>query len=111
MVACRPNPENPGRSFETPSVEPTSDGYVGFNTNTRTQFDSFLLMIERPDLIEAGFWAPISNRIKNWEEWNAIIHDWTTEPAWRPTPSRIRSYVSGTFPGETSRYLLSLIHI
>jgi crotonobetainyl-CoA:carnitine CoA-transferase CaiB-like acyl-CoA transferase len=75
----RPNPETPGRSFETPSVEPTSDGYVGFNTNTRTQFDSFLLMIERPDLIEAGFWAPISNRIKNWEEWNAIIHDWTTE--------------------------------
>ena len=75
----RPNPENPGRSFETPSVEPTSDGYVGFNTNTRTQFDSFLLMIERPDLIEEGFWAAISNRIKNWEEWNGIIHDWTTE--------------------------------
>ena len=75
----RPNPETPGRSFETPSVEPTSDGYVGFNTNTRTQFDSFLLMIERPDLIEAGFWAPIANRIKNWEEWNGIIHDWTTE--------------------------------
>jgi crotonobetainyl-CoA:carnitine CoA-transferase CaiB-like acyl-CoA transferase len=75
----RPNPETPGRSFETPSVEPTSDGYVGFNTNTRTQFDSFLLMIERPDLIEAGFWAPISNRIKNWQEWNGIIHDWTTE--------------------------------
>ena len=25
----------PARSFETPSIEPTSDGYVGFNTNTR----------------------------------------------------------------------------
>ena len=75
----RPNPTNPGRSFETPSIEPTSDGYVGFNTNTRTQFDSFLLMIERPDLIEDGFWAPISARIMNWEEWNGIIHDWTTK--------------------------------
>ena len=75
----RPNPENPGRSFETPSIEPTSDGYVGFNTNTRTQFDSFLLMIERPDLVDDGFWAAIANRIRNWEEWNGIIHDWTTE--------------------------------
>jgi crotonobetainyl-CoA:carnitine CoA-transferase CaiB-like acyl-CoA transferase len=75
----RPNPTNPGRSFETPSIEPTSDGYVGFNTNTRTQFDSFLLMIERPDLIEDGFWAPISARIMNWEEWNGIIHAWTTK--------------------------------
>jgi crotonobetainyl-CoA:carnitine CoA-transferase CaiB-like acyl-CoA transferase len=75
----RPNPSSPGRSFETPSIEPTSDGYVGFNTNTRTQFDSFLLMIERPDLIEGGAWAPIVNRIVNWEEWNGIIHDWTTK--------------------------------
>ena len=74
----RPNPGSPGRSFETPSIEPTSDGYVGFNTNTRTQFDSFLLMIERPDLIEDGFWAPIAARIMNWDEWNGIIHDWTT---------------------------------
>jgi crotonobetainyl-CoA:carnitine CoA-transferase CaiB-like acyl-CoA transferase len=75
----RPNPDSPGRSFETPSIEPTSDGYVGFNTNTRTQFDSFLLMIERPDLVDEGFWAAIVNRVKNWEEWNGIIHDWTTE--------------------------------
>jgi crotonobetainyl-CoA:carnitine CoA-transferase CaiB-like acyl-CoA transferase len=75
----RPNPEAPGRSFETPSVEPTSDGYVGFNTNTRTQFDSFLLMIERPDLIDDGFWASIAHRVSNWEEWNGIIHEWTTK--------------------------------
>ncbi len=75
----RPNPGAPGRSFETPSIEPTSDGYVGFNTNTRTQFDSFLLMIERPDLIEGGAWAPIAARVVNWEEWNGIIHEFTTK--------------------------------
>ncbi len=75
----RPDAGGPGRSFETPSIEPTSDGYVGFNTNTRTQFDSFLLMIERPELIEGGYWAPIVNRVTNWEEWNGIIHDWTTK--------------------------------
>jgi crotonobetainyl-CoA:carnitine CoA-transferase CaiB-like acyl-CoA transferase len=75
----RPNPGGPGRSFETPSIEPTSDGYVGFNTNTRTQFDSFLLMIERPDLIEGGAWAPIAARVVNWDEWNGIIHEFTTK--------------------------------
>src|SRR5215207_2255223 len=75
----RPNRGAPGRSFETPSIEPTSDGYVGFNTNTRTQFDSFLLMIERPDLIEGGAWAPIAARVVNWDEWNGIIHDFTTK--------------------------------
>jgi len=75
----RPNPGVPGRSFETPSIEPTSDGYVGFNTNTRTQFDSFLLMIERPDLIEGGAWAPIAARVVNWDEWNGIIHEFTTK--------------------------------
>jgi crotonobetainyl-CoA:carnitine CoA-transferase CaiB-like acyl-CoA transferase len=75
----RPDSGAPGRSFETPSIEPTSDGYVGFNTNTRTQFDSFLLMIERPDLIEDGFWAPIAARVKNWDEWNDLVHGWTTK--------------------------------
>ncbi len=75
----RPNPGVPGRSFETPSIEPTADGYVGFNTNTRTQFDSFLLMIGRPDLIEDGYWASIAHRVMNWEEWNGIIHEFTTK--------------------------------
>ena len=79
LPAGPPESGEPGRSFETPSIEPTSDGYVGFNTNTRTQFDSFLLMIERPDLVEDGSWAPISARIVNWEEWNGIVHEWTTQ--------------------------------
>ena len=37
----------PTRTIETPSVEPTLDGYVGFCTNSREQFHSFLLLIER----------------------------------------------------------------
>ncbi len=37
----------PVRTMETPSIEPTADGWVGFNTNTRDQFEAFCLMIER----------------------------------------------------------------
>ena len=65
------------RSWETPSVEPTKDGYVGFNTNTRQQFDDFLLLIERPDLLEEPAWALLTTRQERWDDWNAIVHEWT----------------------------------
>ena len=66
------------RTLETPSIEPTLDGYVGFNTNTRMMFDSFLLLIERPDLIDAG-WEGMQKRQGEWDDWNAIIHEYTTK--------------------------------
>jgi crotonobetainyl-CoA:carnitine CoA-transferase CaiB-like acyl-CoA transferase len=67
------------RSFETPSVEPTVDGYVGFCTNTRQQFDDFLLLIERPDLLGDDDLARAAGRQERWTEWNAIVRDWTTK--------------------------------
>ena len=42
----------PARTIEIPSVEPTTDGYVGFCTITAQQFQDFLVLIERPDLID-----------------------------------------------------------
>jgi crotonobetainyl-CoA:carnitine CoA-transferase CaiB-like acyl-CoA transferase len=68
----------PARSIETPSIEPTLDGYVGFNTNTRQQFESFLLMIERSDLLDDPSWAMATTRGARWDEWNGIVHAWTT---------------------------------
>ena len=51
------SPDDPEHAFlaptvETPSIEPTVDGFVGFCTNSRQQFSDFLLMIERPELRE-----------------------------------------------------------
>lgn len=70
----------PARSLETPSIEPTSDGYVGFNTNTRQQFEDFLVLIERPELIvEDESWAGVATRVARWDEWNEIVHAWTTK--------------------------------
>ena len=54
----------PSRTIETPSVEPTLDGYVGFCTNSREQFNSFLLLIERPDLIEDDPFASVVARAR-----------------------------------------------
>lgn len=66
------------RTYETPSVEPTLDGWVGFNTNARQQFDDFLVMIERSDLLGDPTWYGLQTRTAHWDEWNDIVRAWTT---------------------------------
>ena len=78
-LAGRPaiDPTKPARSVEIPSIEPTLDGWVGFNTNTRVQFEAFCLLIDRPDLM-TDEWAGLQNRVARADEWNAIVRAWTT---------------------------------
>jgi crotonobetainyl-CoA:carnitine CoA-transferase CaiB-like acyl-CoA transferase len=64
------------QSVETPSIEPTADGYVGFCTNSRQQFSDFLLMIERPDLQEDEQLAQFAGRLMRFDEWNGIMREW-----------------------------------
>jgi len=64
-------------TVETPSIEPTADGYVGFCTNTRQQFSDFLLLIERPELRDDETWTQVGSRMARLEEWNRIVHAWT----------------------------------
>jgi crotonobetainyl-CoA:carnitine CoA-transferase CaiB-like acyl-CoA transferase len=78
-LAGRPpiDPSRPARTIELPSIEPTADGWVGFNTNTRQQFEAFCILIERPDLI-GDEWASLTTRQTHADEWNAMVHAWTT---------------------------------
>ena len=74
------SPGDPEHAFlaptvETPSIEPTADGYVGFCTNSRQQFSDFLLMIERPDLQEDEVLAQFAGRLMRFEEWNGIMRE------------------------------------
>ena len=73
----RGKPPFAGQSIETPSIEPTADGFVGFNTNTAQQFSDFLLMIERPDLRESGEFNQVAQRLARLGEWEAVVHAWT----------------------------------
>jgi crotonobetainyl-CoA:carnitine CoA-transferase CaiB-like acyl-CoA transferase len=77
-VAGRPPCTAPARTVEVPSIEPTKDGWVGFNTNSRQQYRDFLLLIERPDLLEDEELARIDGRWRRLEEWNGIVRAWTT---------------------------------
>jgi crotonobetainyl-CoA:carnitine CoA-transferase CaiB-like acyl-CoA transferase len=64
---------------ETPSIEPTADGYVGFCTNARQQFSDFLLLIERPDLQADEQLAQFAGRVMRFAEWNEIMRPWLSK--------------------------------
>lgn len=64
----RPERTGPARSFETPSIEPGSDGYLGVTTNTPAQFNGFLDAIGNGSRSgDAGF-GP-GGRTERWDEW------------------------------------------
>ena len=73
-----PPMRRPTRTIEIPSIEPTSDGYVAFTTNSAQQFADFLVLIERPDLLDDKHLAMHMGRFKRRNEFLEIIHAYTT---------------------------------
>jgi crotonobetainyl-CoA:carnitine CoA-transferase CaiB-like acyl-CoA transferase len=67
------------QNVETPSIHRTRDGFVGFNTNTQQQMSDFLLVIERPDLMESGEFNQVPDRMARLEEWESIVNAWTAK--------------------------------
>jgi crotonobetainyl-CoA:carnitine CoA-transferase CaiB-like acyl-CoA transferase len=51
-----------GRSIQIPSIEPSSDGCVVFTANSAQQFEDFLVLMERPDLLEDRELAMVGKR-------------------------------------------------
>ena len=74
-LAGQPSPF--ARTLELPSIEPARDGYVGFCTITGQQWRDFLVLIERPDLVDDEQLAKWDERVRRSGEVNALIHAWT----------------------------------
>ncbi len=70
-------PRGAAQTVETPSIEPTADGWVGFCTNSRQQFADFLLLIERPELRDDPGLAQVAGRTARFAEWTEIVQGWT----------------------------------
>ncbi len=66
-----------GRTVEVPSIEPTQDGYFVVTTNSAQQFQDFLVMIERADLVEDADLAQVAKRFARRDEFLAAVHDHT----------------------------------
>ena len=65
------------RSLELPSIVPTADGMVGFCTITAQQFHDFLVLIDRPDLLDDHDLASMMGRVRRREEFLAMVQRWT----------------------------------
>ena len=65
------------RSLELPSIVPTADGMVGFCTITAQQFQDFLVMIDRADLVEDADLASFAGRAQRRDEFLAMVTQWT----------------------------------
>jgi len=65
------------RSLELPSIVPTADGMVGFCTITAQQFQDFLVLIERADLLDDAELASIEGRIARRDEFLGMVTQWT----------------------------------
>jgi len=78
-ILGRPPAAGSFATFETPSIEPTRDGFVGFNTYTAQQLSDFLLLIGRPEFRETGEFDQFGQRLARVDEWEKIVHAYTKE--------------------------------
>jgi len=65
------------RSLELPSIVPTADGMVGFCTITAQQFQDFLVMIDRADLVDDEDLASFAGRVERRDEFLGMVTQWT----------------------------------
>ncbi|WP_297700708.1 CoA transferase [Mycobacterium sp.] len=65
------------RSLELPSIVPTADGMVGFCTITAQQFQDFLVMIDRADLVDDAELASFAGRAERRDEFLGMVTAWT----------------------------------
>ena len=71
------SPVSASRTVEIPSIEPATDGWVGFCTITNQQWRDFLVLIERGDLVDDADLAHYFTRNERRAEVYAMIHAWT----------------------------------
>jgi crotonobetainyl-CoA:carnitine CoA-transferase CaiB-like acyl-CoA transferase len=74
-----PEQHGTGRVIEVPSVEPSKDGYFNVTTNSAQQFQDFLLMIGRPDLLEDLDLAAATKRFARRDEFLAAVLEHTSQ--------------------------------
>jgi crotonobetainyl-CoA:carnitine CoA-transferase CaiB-like acyl-CoA transferase len=65
------------RSLELPSIVATADGLVGFCTITAQQFQDFLVMIDRADLVDDADLASFVGRAARRDEFLGMVTQWT----------------------------------
>lgn len=67
------------RTIELPSIEPASDGWVGFCTVSGQQFADFANLVGHPEWTEDPVWMLQTGRQTRSVEFRAAVAEWTTK--------------------------------
>jgi crotonobetainyl-CoA:carnitine CoA-transferase CaiB-like acyl-CoA transferase len=97
-LAGHPEHDDPARFVDVPCIEPTADGFIGLNLNTRQHVESFLTLIGRDDLRADDGWASATYRFLHSDEWNALVRPWL---AARPTAEVVARATAARLPTAT----------
>jgi crotonobetainyl-CoA:carnitine CoA-transferase CaiB-like acyl-CoA transferase len=98
------------RSLELPSIVPTADGLVGFCTITAQQFQDFLVLIERPDLLDDDDLASMPGRVRRRDEFLAMVHDWAADKTTDEIVELATSFRIPVAPIATPQTILTIDH-
>lgn len=98
------------RSLELPSIVPTVDGLVGFCTITAQQFQDFLVLIERPDLLDDADLASMPGRIKRRDEFLSMVHGWAADKTTDEIIDLATAFRIPVTPIATPKTILSIDH-
>ena len=66
------------RTIELPSIEPASDGWVGFCTISAQQFADFATMVGHPEWADDPAWSSQAGRQAKQAAFRAAVAEWTT---------------------------------
>jgi crotonobetainyl-CoA:carnitine CoA-transferase CaiB-like acyl-CoA transferase len=111
QLAGSPPVALPMRGPEMPSIEPTADGWVGFNTNAAQQFQDFLVLIERADLLEdKEFMSPGGRATRRGEIRDSMLA-WTTRHTTDEIVERASLFRIPVAPVGNGRTLLEQEHL
>lgn len=77
-LANEPHTPRVMRRKLAPSIEPAADGWVGFNLASAQNLEDFMVLIERPDMLDDPELRSAAGRYARVDEWNEAVHAWTT---------------------------------
>jgi crotonobetainyl-CoA:carnitine CoA-transferase CaiB-like acyl-CoA transferase len=103
-LAGRPPIEGPIRVIEVPEIHASSDGWVGFTTNSAQQFQDFLVLIGRADLLGDAMLATAAGRQARLAEFRELVENWTAKRTTEEIvaeASALRIPVAPVLNGET----------